>query len=69
MLESAALGNVAREGDTFPLIVVRVWPHNSVNGQLILDGNDSLWIMSASPEDQTLPTGGQYGKWRWPERV
>ncbi|MDY7542617.1 MULTISPECIES: hypothetical protein [unclassified Cryobacterium] len=62
-------GNVAREGDSFPMIVVRVWPNECVNGQAFLDGNDTLWVCSAGPEDQTLPTGGLYGKWRWPERV
>ena len=61
-------GNVAREGDSFPLIVVRVWAGESVNGQLFLDGNDTLWVCSAGPEDVTLPTG-QHNKWRWPERV
>ena len=59
-------GNVAREGDSFPLIVVRVWSHESVNGQLFLDGNDTYWVCSANHEDPALPAG-QYGKWRWPE--
>jgi hypothetical protein len=61
-------GNVAREGDSFPMIVVRVWPHESVNGQLFLDGNDTYWVCSSNHEDPALPSG-QYGKWRWPERV
>jgi hypothetical protein len=61
-------GNVAREGDTFPLLIVRVWPHASVNGQLFLDGNDTLWITSAAPIDLDAESA-QLGKWRWPERV
>lgn len=32
-----------------------------VNGQAILDGNDSLWVCSA-PQHSTLP-----GCWFWPE--
>lgn len=61
-------GNTARAGDVFPMIIVRVWddrPDASVNGQIILDGNDSLWATSiplaSSPEQQFA--------WRWPERA
>lgn len=34
-----------------------------VNGQAILDGNDSLWVCSA-PQHATLP-----GCWFWPPKV
>lgn len=33
-----------------------------INGQAMLDGNDSLWVTSA-------PEGDGNGFWRWPERV
>ncbi len=43
------IGNDVREGDTFPLIITRVWGETEdalVNGQVLLDGNDSLWVTS-----------------------
>lgn len=36
--------------------------HYGINGQLILDGNDTLWITSA-------PEGDFPGCWSWPEHV
>ena len=56
-------GNVAREGDVYPLLIVRVWGGDLVNGQLFLDGNDSLWITSQPPAKEY----GQLGAWFWPE--
>jgi hypothetical protein len=44
------IGNVARAGDVYPMIIVRVWgstPESAVNGQVLLDGNDTLWVTSA----------------------
>jgi hypothetical protein len=61
-------GNVSREGDIVPLIVVRVWPDEwapgipGINGQAILDGTDTIWVTSA-------PEGGRPGEWSWPELV
>jgi hypothetical protein len=55
-------GNVAHGGDIVPLIVVRVWPGGHVNGQAILDGNDSLWVTSAGE-------GTEPGQWAWPALV
>jgi len=49
-------GNVAREGDVYPLLIVRVWPDDLVNGQAFLDGNDSLWVTSASSRWPRLHT-------------
>ena len=49
------VGNVPREGDVVPAIVVRVWQHG-INGQAILDGNDSLWLTSR-------PEGDEPGTW------
>lgn len=46
------VGNIAREGDHYPMIVVRVWDNEfgegvpGVNGQVFLDGNDQLWVTS-----------------------
>jgi hypothetical protein len=64
----AHIGNSASEGDTVPLVVVRVWPHEfgqdvpGVNGQAFLDGNDALWVTSA--KEGTGP-----GTWAWPPRA
>lgn len=64
----AHIGNSAQNGDEYPLVVVRVWPDEfgpgipGVNGQLLLDGNDTLWLTSVA--EGTAP-----GTWHWPERV
>ena len=45
----AHIGNEVSEGDTFPMMVVRIWgdtPTSAVNGQVFLDGNDVLWATS-----------------------
>ena len=53
-------------GQLVPFTVVVVWPDEygegapSVNGQALLDGNDSLWVTSAREGDEP-------GTWRWPE--
>ena len=47
----AHIGNAAHEGDTFPMLITKVWgdtPTSAVNGQAFLDGNDVLWVTSAS---------------------
>jgi hypothetical protein len=43
-------GNRATEGDVYPMIIVRVWDDDDsvVNGQVFLDGNDTLWVTSVS---------------------
>jgi len=56
------VGNVAREGDVYPLLIVRVWPGDLVNGQAFLDGNDSLWVTSVGE-------GEGPGTFAWPARV
>lgn len=45
------IGNVAREGEVYPMMIVRVWgttPESAVNGQVLLDGNDTLWVTSVT---------------------
>jgi len=44
----AHIGNVAIAGNQYPAIVVAVWNlrTTSVNLQVLLDGNDSLWVTS-----------------------
>lgn len=67
MRGEGARGNVAREGDVVPLLVVVVHENPaSVNGQAFLDGNHSLWVTSAAPADLA---GDRPGTWFWPPRV
>ncbi len=64
-LSHAQEGNAVREGDVVPMIVVRVWPNEfsdgrtGVNGQAFLDGDDTLWVLSAGE-------GTGLGEWQWP---
>lgn len=57
----AHIGNAVEEGEVFPMMVTRVWSETSVNGQAFLDGNDCLWVTSAS--EGTGPH-----TWAWPQR-
>lgn len=57
-------GNRAEAGQTFPMLIVRVWGEqedSAVNGQVFLDGNDVLWKTSVS-------VGEGEGRFAWPER-
>ena len=59
------VGNTAHEGDVFPMIVCRVWETAesvSVNGQVFLDGNDTLWTTSSHE-------GTEPGTWHWPTKL
>lgn len=47
----AHIGNEVKEGDTFPMMITRVWgdtPESAVNGQVFLDGTDVFWATSVS---------------------
>ena len=64
----AHIGNEAKEGDTFPMLITKVWgdtPTSAVNGQTFLDGNDVLWVTSASvgegPRTFSWPTRSAEG--------
>lgn len=57
-----AVGNTVGVGDVLPMVVVRVWGVEGVNGQVFLDGNDTLWVTSR-------PEGTEPGMWSWPELV
>jgi hypothetical protein len=64
----AHIGNPASELDTYPMMIVRVWPDEfgpgvpGVNGQVFLDGNDVLWVTS-------VREGTEPGTWYWPARL
>lgn len=49
-------GNFLSEGQ-----LVAVWGPSCVNGQVLLDGSDSLWVTSALAGDGP-------GTWSWPPR-
>ena len=47
-------GNPVTAGDCFPMMITRVWgvaPTSAVNGQVFLDGNDTLWVTSVVQGD------------------
>lgn len=44
-------GNDVAAGETYPLVITRAWgdkADSAVNGQVLLDGNDTLWVTSVS---------------------
>lgn len=56
-------GNSTAAGDVFPMVIVRVWgntPESAVNGQVLLDGYDTLWVTSVTQGDGE--TDGQWSK-------
>jgi hypothetical protein len=58
-------GNAVRPGDVFPAMIVRVFPgnpHDVVNLQVHLDGNDLFWATSRHAGDGN-------GEWDWPPRM
>jgi len=62
----AHVGNPVRAGEVYPLVVTRVWGGTSeslVNGQLLLDGTDVLWLTSVGYNADRVR-----GTWHWPHR-
>lgn len=58
-------GNQAYEGDIYPMLIVRAWgnePTSAVNGQVFLDGDDTLWVTSVT-------MGDDLGQFFWPVRT
>lgn len=58
----AHVGKLLRGGDVVPMMIVAAQRPGLVNGQAILDGNDSLWVMAAR-------LGDGPGEWFWPPRA
>ena len=58
------VGNHVEAGQVYPLVITRIWNEHStgVNGQGLLDGNDTFWATSRTEGD------GE-GHWAWPPRV
>jgi hypothetical protein len=45
------IGNSVAEGDVYPLLITRTWgdqEDSAVNGQVFLDGSDTLWVTSVT---------------------
>jgi hypothetical protein len=63
--DSGSIGNPHHAGQVLPLVVCVVWPneygpnYHGVNGQVLLDGNDSYWVTS-------IKEGSENGTWAWP---
>ena len=60
----AHIGNEVKEGDIFPMTIVKVWgtsAESAVNGQVHLDGTDTFWATSRT-------VGIQPGTYAWPVR-
>lgn len=65
VLGIAHVGNVAMEGDLLPMIIVATHGDHAgsaVNGQVFLDGNDTLWVTS-------VLVGEGPGRFAWPQRA
>lgn len=61
----AHIGNEAKEGDVFPMIITKVFgasAESAVNGQVLLDGNDVFWAT-------TVFEGVGLHCFSWPKRV
>lgn len=57
----AHVGLPVIEGELYPFVVTRVLVGERVNGQVLLDGNDTLHATQV--QEGTTP-----GTWRWPAR-
>lgn len=60
------IGNGVALGDVYPMVITKVWSSmdgGAVNGQVLLDGNDALWVTSRAEllDEQTgEPTPGYW---------
>jgi len=57
----AHFGNSVVVGEAYPMVIVKVWNATMVNGQVLLDGNDVLWVTS-------VHEGAGPCSWAWPKR-
>lgn len=67
----AHVGNAAEAGQVFPMVIVRCWgtgEEAAVNGQVMLDGNDVLWVTSATQIETAAPDDQKPGRWFEPAR-
>lgn len=72
-----AAGNNPAAGDVYPMVITRVWgptPESAANGQVLLDGDDTLWVTSRSqwvtdPGEERTVEALPEGRWMAPPRV
>lgn len=60
-------GNPPLEGEHVPMIITNVihgLGDGTVNGQCVLDGNDTLWVSSVKFDEKKT-----HGSWHWIEKV
>lgn len=59
-------GNTTMAGFHTPMMIVRVFPneHGLVNGQCLLDGSDTLWVIGKKYNEEN-----DYGSWHWIEKA
>lgn len=53
-MDAPNMGNRVSAGDTYPLVITRVWSQvegGAINGQVLLDGNDIHWVLSVTQGD------------------
>jgi hypothetical protein len=64
----AHIGNPNAEKEILPMVITKICPDefgpgkDGVNGQVFLDGNDSLWV-------KNVGEGVGPGQWAWPVKV
>lgn len=61
-ISSGQIGNSVRPGDIVPAVILRAWSDTCINAQALLDGFDTLWLMSRSRDDAKARKS-----WHWPE--
>jgi hypothetical protein len=55
------MGTDVSAGEVFAAVVVRAWPGERANVQVLLDGTDVHWARSVRRGD-----AGERGAWQWP---
>jgi hypothetical protein len=69
-MSDAPTGNTVQAGDHLPMIMTAVFPNEygpdkpGINGQVFLDGNDSLWVTSRKYSESDA-----VGTWHWIEKA
>lgn len=64
-------GNPVEAGQVYPMMITRVWgdqPMSAVNGQVLLDGNHSLWVTSVAVYVPGVVPGNGERRFTWPAR-
>jgi hypothetical protein len=72
--EIGVLGNPVAAGDVYPAFVVRTFGGDTINLQVLLDGDDSYWATSRKQGESAdgkdpVPGSIPHGTWCWPPRV